>query len=133
MLSSSAAHASPLGEATPCPPLDADCIAAVLSFVSDDAATIGAALRVSKLWRHCARTHVPSFWAHLSAERFNALHSWNESAPQLCECKALEVLRSGAGRRLRRLDLLDVTTCTSCRFLEADSKAGVRLHSAALP
>jgi sulfite reductase alpha subunit-like flavoprotein len=50
------------------PELDAACVSHVLSFV-DDAATIGAALRVCRLWRRCARDNRLPVWAEPGALR----------------------------------------------------------------
>ena len=80
-------------EAARCPPLDAACITAVLSHV-DDAATMGAALRVSHLWRSCARNSALPFWAHLSAERFNALHAWSPTDAMTCVTRNGECARA---------------------------------------
>jgi len=98
--------------------LDAACVSHVLSSV-DDGDTMGAALRVSHLWRSCARDAALPFWASLDAQRFRALHQGgeereSEAAPVFCACAAVVVLRSGVGRRLRRLDLSGATVCPRC-------------------
>ena len=115
-------------EGAPCPALDAACVTAVLSFV-DDAATMGAALRLNSLWRSCARNAALPFWAHLSAERYNALHVWHADAAPLCACAATAVLRSAVARRLRRLDLSGATVCEDCSYEDTTRFEGVRRAS----
>ena len=98
----------------PLPELDAACVSHVLSFV-DDAATIGAALRVCRLWRRCARDNRLPVWAQMDAARFRALHLGND-APLFCACAVVHSLRRGAGRSLRRLDLSGASACDTCRL-----------------
>jgi hypothetical protein len=100
-------------EAEP-PELDAACVSRVLSFV-DDAATMGAALRVSRLWRRCGRDATLPMWAEMDAARFRALHL-GAAEPRFCACAVVHSLRRGAGRTLRRLDLSAATSCDTCRI-----------------
>ena len=98
-------------EAEP-PELDAACVSRVLSFVHG-AATMGAALRVSRLWRRCGRDATLPVWAEMDAARFRALHL-GAAEPRFCACAVVHSLRRGAGRTLRRLDLSAATACNAC-------------------
>ena len=99
------------------PELDAACVSHILSFV-DDAATIGATLLVSRLWRRCSRDPTLPVWAVMDTARFRALHSWAAPRPTFCACAVVHSLRRGAGRTLRRLDLSTATVCDTCRLAE---------------
>jgi hypothetical protein len=119
----------------PCPALDAACVSRVLWFV-DDAATLGAALRVSRLWRRCGRDAALPFWAQLDAARFAAVHrsvadagDAEGAAPCFCACAVVAVLRSGVGSRLRRLDLSGATTCDECCASDEPPQARPRSRS----
>ena len=112
------------------PELDAACVSHVFSFV-DDAATIGAALRVCRLWRRCARDNRLPVWAEMDAARFRALHLGSE-APAFCACAVVHSLRHGAGRSLRRLDLSAASACDTCR-LRPPLTAWARLAPLACP
>jgi hypothetical protein len=98
----------------PTPELDAACVHHVLSYV-DDAATIGAVLRMCRLWRRCARDATLPVWAEMDAERFRALHL-GSNEPRFCACAIVYSLRRGAGRCLRRLDLSAATSCAACQL-----------------
>lgn len=102
--------------------LDAACVSRVLAFLEDDADAVGSALRVCRLWRSSARDSALPFWGALDAARFGAVHRHGARAA-FCKCAVAAVLRSGVGRRLRRLDLSGVTACEACRASEVSVAA----------